>query len=106
MRSGDQPGSNRPPGYNEDVGKGARIAAAVVLIGLLGAAPPQSQQPDVTIPIFPADNPWNWDVSGFGVDVPYSNAIIAGIGGTTPIREDYSFPYSVVQNGQADVTVA
>src|SRR5206468_5245770 len=78
---------------------------AVVLFRLLGAVPPQSQ-PDVTLPIFPADNPWNWDVSGASVDTVYSNAIIASIGASTHIREDYAFPYSVVQNGQPDVTVA
>ncbi len=87
------------------MGKGARIAAAAaLLIGLTGTKAAQ-QQPDVSLPIFPADNPWNWDVSGFAVDLNSVN-IIKAIGEGLPIREDYAFPYSVVQNGQADVTVA
>ena len=87
------------------MGQGARIAAAVALLaGLLGTTP-QQQQPDVSIQIFPSDNPWNWNISGFTVHGS-SAAIIAQIGGSTPIREDYAFPYSVVQNGQPDVKVS
>src|SRR6185503_11096104 len=71
------------------MGQGARIAAALLLTGLLGARP-QQQQPDVSIAIFPADNPWNWDISGFAVDLTNSGNYIASIGGSTPIREDYA----------------
>jgi hypothetical protein len=86
------------------MGKGARIAAILLLAVLPGTRPPQ-QQPDVSIAIFPADNPWNWDISGFGVDTTNSTNYIKSIGIGTPIREDYAFPYSVVQNGQADVKI-
>jgi len=86
------------------MGQGARIAAALLLVGLLGTRP-QQQQPDVSIAIFPADNPWNWDISGFAVDATNSTNYINSIGAAKPIREDYAFPYSVVQNGLADVKV-
>lgn len=80
-----------------------RLVAAGILVILLGAAPRQSQ-PNLAIAIFPADNPWNWDISGFAVH-PGSDAYIAAIGASTPIREDYAFPYSVVLNAQADAAV-
>jgi len=88
------------------VGKGARILAVVLLTGLLGTRP-QQQQPDVSIQIFPADNPWNWDISNTTTFPPHlnSNNLIDSIGRGTPLREDYAFPYSVVQNGQADVAI-
>src|SRR6185436_10759202 len=86
------------------MGKGARIAA-ILLLAVLPGSRPQQQQPDVSIAIFPADNPWNWDISGFAVDVTNSTNYINSIGAAKPIREDYAFPYSVVQNGQADVKV-
>jgi hypothetical protein len=88
------------------MGPGARIVVAALLAGLIGARP-QQQQPDVSITIFPSDNPWRWDISdpvAFPVHSDSGN-IIAQIGGLTPIREDYAFPYSVVQNGQPDVKV-
>ena len=89
------------------MGKGARIAAAVILLaGLLGTRPLQ-QQPDLSIPIFPPENPWNWDISNTTTFPTHlnSNNLIDSIGRGTPIREDYAFPYSVVQNGQADVAI-
>lgn len=77
----------------------------VGLLGLLCLAAAPQEQPDLGIPVFPASNPWNWDISGFAVH-PGSDAYIAAIGASTPIREDYAFPYSVVLDGQADVAVA
>jgi hypothetical protein len=77
---------------------------AVALAGLLCLAAAPQQQPDLGIPVFPAGNPWNWDVSGFAVH-PGSAAYIAAIGEATPIREDYAFPYSVVLDAQPNATV-
>ena len=85
--------------------QGARIAGAAMLLAVLLGTRPQQTPPDVTLPIFPSDNPWNWDISGFAVH-PNSNNLIAQIGAATPLREDYAFPYSVVQNGQADVRIS
>lgn len=87
------------------MGQGARIVVIVFLAALAGARP-QQQQPDVSIAIFPADNPWNWDISNPTTFPTHPNSanLIASIG-LGPIREDYSFPYVVVQNGQADVGI-
>ena len=76
-----------------------------LLAALLGLAAAPQQQPDLGIPVFPATNPWNWDISGFAVH-PGSDAYIASIGAGAPIREDYAFPYSVVTDAQANVAVA
>src|SRR5688572_30654603 len=77
------------------------------IVGLLGlfslAAAPQ-EQPDLGIPVFPASNPWNWDISGFAVH-PGSDAYTAAIGASTPPPEDYAFPYSVAPAAQPDATV-
>lgn len=81
---------------------GAKLAAGAAVLCLLTAA--RQQQPDLGIPVFPADNPWNWDVRGLAVH-PASATYIASIGVATPIREDYAFPYSVVLNAQADVAI-
>jgi hypothetical protein len=83
------------------MGKRARVGATALLVCLLGASSPQ---PDLTITVFPADNPWNWDISGFAVH-PNSDAYINAISSTAPIREDYSFYYSVVDNTQPIVDV-
>jgi len=83
------------------MGKRARIGATALLVCLLGAASPQ---PNLGISVFPADNPWNWDISGFAVH-PNSTNIINAISSSAPIREDYSFYYSVVDNTQANVDV-
>jgi hypothetical protein len=85
------------------MGESARVAGLVFALGLLGAANRQSQ-PDLTIPVFPPDNPWNWDITGLTVHSNSDN-YIASIGSALPIREDYSFPYSVVPGTQMAVNV-
>jgi hypothetical protein len=80
-----------------------RIAGAVVLAALL--APARYQQPVLGIPVFPADNPWNWDISGLSVDTN-SATYINSISSPAPIREDYSFYYNVVPGTQPKVDVA
>ncbi|HEX7898085.1 MAG TPA: hypothetical protein VF950_10020 [Planctomycetota bacterium] len=77
----------------------------VAVFGLLCLAAAPQDPPDFPDGVFPATNPWNWDISGFAVH-PGSDAYIAAIGASTFIREDYAFPYSVVLNAQADVAVA
>lgn len=79
-----------------------RLPLAAALAFLLGAA---RQQPPLTIQVFPADNPWNWDISGLPVH-PNSDNYIASIGAGLSIQEDYSFYYSVVSASQADVNVS
>lgn len=74
--------------------------------GLLWLLTASAQDPD-DIPantFFPASNPWNWDVTGLPVH-PGSDLYIAAIGASTHLREDYAFPYSVVDAAQAEVTV-
>ena len=89
-----------PPSYTEGM-------RAIGLAGLLCLAAAPQDSPDFPDGVFPSDNPWNWDISNTTTFPTHSNSgnIIAQIGGLTPIREDYAFPYSVVQNGQADVKV-
>jgi hypothetical protein len=90
------------PGTIRKMGKSARAAALAVLLGILGAASPQA--PLLPFPVFPSDNPWNWDISGFAVH-PDSATYINSIGASAPIREDYSFYFSIVDNTQTDVNV-
>jgi hypothetical protein len=63
-------------------------------------------------PVFPADNPWNWDISKAPVD-PKSDAYVANISsrgddhlhadfGSNP---DYGIPYVVVSGDQAPVPI-
>lgn len=63
---------------------------------------------------FPADNPWNQDVSGAPVD-PSSAALIASCGGTSRVHPDFGtvwdgapngIPYVVVAGTQARVPVS
>lgn len=60
--------------------------------------------------IFPADNPWNRDISGDPVD-PNSDNYIASIGASGHLHPDfggngeYGIPYSVVSAGQALVPI-
>ena len=75
------------------------------LLALLCLAAAPQDPPDVPISLFPSDNPWNWDISGFAVH-PGSDAYIAAIGAATPIREDYAFPYSLVDDDQDLVDIA
>jgi hypothetical protein len=79
-----------------------RLAGAAMLAALLA---PAVQQPDLGIAVFPADNPWNWDITGLAVDTN-SNTYIGSISASAPIREDYSFPYNVVLDAQSNVDVA
>ena len=72
---------------------------------------------DTTLPpgkqVFPADNPWNTDISTNAVD-RNSDAIIASIGSTTGLHPDFGtvwnkapigIPYCVVHSNQALVTI-
>jgi hypothetical protein len=63
-------------------------------------------------PVFPADNPWNWDVRGLPVD-PMSDTYIASIsaGGNAFLHADfggggeYGIPYVVVDSAQPLVPI-
>ena len=81
--------------------RGARVfALSLGLLGLLTAQDP----PPIPVQIFPASNPWNWDISALPVH-PGSDLYIAAIGANTPIREDYAFPYVLVDDTVDDVNV-
>ena len=64
--------------------------------------------------VFPADNPWNQDISGLPVD-PNSANLIASIGLTTGLHPDFGtmwdgapngIPYVIVSGNQATVPVS
>ena len=67
----------------------------------------------ITFRLFPADNPWNTDVSGYPVH-PLSSQFIASIGASGPLPPDFGtvwdgapngIPYIVVAGDQARVPV-
>jgi hypothetical protein len=81
-----------------------RFAGLLGLAVLLGAATPRQTQPDLGFTCFPADNPWNWDITGLSVHSG-SDTYVNSIGAAAPIREDYSFQYSVVVDAQPNVNI-
>jgi hypothetical protein len=88
------------------MGKSLRVGALAGLVVLVGAT--RQTQPDLGFTCFPADNPWNWDITGLSVQ-PGSDTYVSSMGGvagaSAPIREDYSFYYSVVPGTQALVDI-
>jgi hypothetical protein len=63
-------------------------------------------------PVFPKDNPWNSDVSGYPVDRPQSDAYIGSLGSITLWPDfgsgqygDYGIPYGVVVQDQPLVPI-
>jgi hypothetical protein len=93
----------------------ARVAAlvAAALVPAALAAPAASAAPTVGgCPVFPADNPWNQDVSTLPVD-PRSDAYVAAISasGNRFLHPDfgghgqYGIPYKVVPRSQKRVPI-
>jgi len=60
-------------------------------------------------PVFPPDNPWNWDISQHAVH-PKSDAYVRSIGADKPLHPDfgsvYGIPYVVVPGRQKRVPVS
>jgi hypothetical protein len=63
-------------------------------------------------PVFPKDNPWNTDVSGYPVDRPQSDAYIGSLGSITLWPDfgsgqygDFGIPYGVVAQDQPLVPI-
>jgi len=63
--------------------------------------------------VFPADNPWNWDITNYSVH-PNSNNYIESIGRMTPLHPDFGspwqgvpigIPYIVVSNGEPMIPI-
>ncbi len=63
--------------------------------------------------VFPTDNPWNWDISGYAVH-PNSANYIASIGGSGRLHADFGtvyngapngIPYTVVNSAQPKVPI-
>ena len=76
---------------------GMRVLGLLAL-GLL-FSPSRAQQPDVgAITVFPADNPWNWDVSGHNVH-PLSTTYINSNFPASQIRADFAMEINVVSGG-------
>ena len=64
-------------------------------------------------PIFPKDNPWNTDVSGYPVDRARSDAYVGSLGSITLWPDfgsgqygDFGIPYGVVPQGQPPVPIS
>ena len=102
----------------------ARVFSAGLCLALLcgGMRVSQAQVPDLGIDadmhgarLFPADNPWNTDISAMPVD-PNSNNLIASIGLTTGLHPDFGsglwnggpigIPYIVVPGDQALIPIS
>jgi hypothetical protein len=76
---------------------------------------PTSKPPASSCTIFPADNPWNTDISAAPVD-PNSNNLIASIGVSGSLFPDFGsgtyngapigIPYTVVTGSQSRVTIS
>lgn len=75
-----------------------------ILLVALFCGTARADQPDVGIPVFPPDNPWNWDISGHGVH-PNSGSYIASIGSAAVLRADYSFEINTVPGTQLPVPI-
>ncbi len=105
--------------------RGAVSNRVRVGIGHVGGGPPDDVIDPAPVPdlgvgaslkgklVFPADNPWNEDVSGQPVD-PNSNNLIAGIGLNTGLHPDFvtvwagapnGIPYVVVTGTQTKVPI-
>jgi hypothetical protein len=90
-----------------------RIMIAILLVGC-GGGGKGGGGPDLgdnvgSCPIFPADNPWNQDISSAPLD-PKSDAYIASIGMTTGVHADYDavgdgIPFVLVPGSQAKVPI-
>lgn len=88
------------------------LAALAVALAACGgkSGPPAPVNPPVDIAVFPADNPWNTDISQAQVD-PLSDRYLASIGLTTGLHPDfgsyagYGIPYTTVHAGQHGVPV-
>jgi hypothetical protein len=96
-----------------DFDKDAETAGSPTISADKGLAPPP---PSANVPsiagcqVFPADNPWNADVSSYPVH-PNSAAYIASIGLTKGLHPDfgedptYGIPFDVVHAGQPKVPI-
>jgi hypothetical protein len=90
------------------------LLAALLLTSLTAiAAPPTLKTPRGDLPIFPADNPWNQDVSALPKH-PNSQAFLESVGLDTKLHPDFGtvwnaapsgIPYNLVPGNQAKVTV-
>ena len=94
----------------------AGLCLVVLCAGRAGAQPVEGGPLPGPLPLFPADNWWNLDISTAPVD-PNSAAFISFIGPSIPLHPDfggtvrpgsvaiYGFPYIVVDSTQAKVAV-
>ncbi len=86
-----------------------------IFVVLINTAATGSESPDIgNLQVFPADNPWNWDISSYAVH-PNSANFIKSIGGEVTLHPDFGtvwagapigIPYVVVHSGQTQLPVA
>ncbi len=76
-----------------------RFLPPAVVVLLAAAALADNEDLGAQFPMFPADNPWKWNVTGFKVH-PNSAKFIANAGADTEVHPDfgtkYGIPYAVV----------
>ena len=97
----------------------AALLVAVFGCGTSSTASVSKQKPKAVVPmiencqVFPADNAWNTDISGYPVH-PNSANFIASIGANEPLHEDFGtmyqgipsgIPYVIVHKGQPKAPV-
>ncbi len=84
----------------------ARATLLKMRFAIVAILPLLLQEPDLKV--FPADNPWNWDVSQHAVH-PKSDAYVNSIGRDKPFHPDwgtqYGIPYVIVSGKQKKVPV-
>lgn len=96
----------------EDIMRRLWLLFPVILLTCVGIVAAQSTPTIGNCPVFPADNPWNTDISQYPVD-PMSDTYIASISaegreylhadfGSNP---DYGIPYVVVPGDQQQVPI-
>jgi hypothetical protein len=98
--------------FQEASRQATNVALAGSLFGLgavaLGAEDKVKLGPGASLGgkrVFPADNPWNQDISREPVD-PYSDKLIASIGLDKPLHPDFGTVYEGAPNGIPYVVVA
>jgi len=55
--------------------------------------------------VFPSDNPWNWDISGYAVH-PNSDNFVNSVGASTSLHPDFGAEWNGVPNGIPYVVVS
>jgi hypothetical protein len=106
-----EPGCTSRRTFLRSASSGAGVGLLAATLGLPSAASAQSPVPDLGAGaslrgarMFPADNPWNTDISRMPVD-PHSDALIQSIGLDKSLHPDFGTVYQGAPNGIPYVVV-